>query len=308
MAGTKLWKIGTRGSPLALAQAGWVRDSLAEKFPGTAFELCVIKTLGDKQGAIAAEQILSKGIFTREIEDALLEGKIDVAVHSLKDLPVELPPGLTLGPTPPREDPRDALVSLFKRPLAQLKKGAKVGTGSSRRKLQILLQRPDLNVVAIRGNVQTRVKRVVPGDLDAVVLAQSGLSRLGMQEKIAEVFEPQAMLPAVGQGALALEIREGDNDSLQLVAAIADRDADACAKAERAFLKALGGGCRVPIGGTAVCADGRLTLWGGVFDPAGTRCVRGELGGTPEQAEKIGKTLAEDLIARGAKEMLSHGG
>ena len=291
-----------------MAQTRWVCGRLSEKFPGKKFSIKVIQTLGDRKKTWPAEQILSKGIFTREIEEALLDKKINVAVHSLKDLPVELPAGLVLGPAPLREDPRDALVSLGQKPLAKLRKGARVGTGSSRRKLQLLIERPDLDVVAIRGNVQTRVGRVSKGDLDAVVLAKAGLTRLGLENCIAEIFEPERMIPAVGQGALALEIRAGDREAQKCLDAIADPDATASILAERAFLGALGGGCRVPIGGTASCQKGKLTIWGGVFAPDGKQNFRGSLSGPSSQAVALGQKLARQLIDQGAKDVLKHVG
>ena len=301
------WILGTRGSPLALAQARWVQATLRKKCPDAAVEISILKTLGDRKDTSSARQIDAKGIFTREIEEALLSGKIDMAVHSLKDLPVELPPGLMLGPVPMREDPRDVLVSLGKKKLARLAKKARVGTGSSRRALQLLGLRQDLEIVDSRGNVQTRATRVKAGGLDAVVLARAGLLRRGQSDCIAEIFEPERMLPAVGQGALAIEIRQGDADALRLVEAMGDRDADCAIRSERAFLKALGGGCRVPIGGMARCARGELTLWGGVFSPEHARSFRGMISGNDSNAEQLGRALARDLLAQGAKEVLSRG-
>ena len=291
-----------------MAQTQWVCRRLSEQFPGEKFEIKVIRTLGDKKRNWPVEQIPSKGIFTREIEEVLLTKKIDAAVHSLKDLPVELPVGLMLGPAPLREDPRDALVSVGDKPLTKLRKGARVGTGSSRRKLQLLIERPDLEVVAIRGNVQTRVRRVAKSDLDAVVLAKAGLKRLDLENRIAEIFELERMLPAVGQGALALEIRDGDEKAQKFLDAIADWDATASVLAERAFLAALGGGCRVPIGGTACCENGKLTIWGGVFSPDGKQNIRGSLSGPSIQAVSLGQKLAQQLIRQGAKKVLEHVG
>ena len=300
----KAWILGTRGSTLALTQTQWVRLRLAQKFPGQKFEVRIIKTLGDSKSTLLAEELPSKGIFTRRIEEALLAKEIDIAVHSLKDLPVELPAGLLLGPVPLREDARDVLVSLDNKTLAKLRKRARIGTGSSRRKLQLLIERPDLDVVAIRGNVQTRVKRVARGGLDAVVLARAGLRRLGLENRIAEIFEPERMLPAVGQGALAIEIRQSDQDALDLIEAVGDPDSTDSVRAERAFLGALGGGCRVPIGGTARCDKGKLTIWGGVFSPDGTRNFRGMLSGDSKDAQALGEKLAGQLMAQGAKEVL----
>ncbi len=289
-----------------MAQTQWVRTRLQKEFPRDMFEVLIVKTLGDSKANVPAEEILAKGIFTRQLEEALLDKGIDIAVHSLKDLPVELPEGLALGPVPLREDARDALISVNNKPLATLRKGARVGTGSSRRKLQLLIERPDLNVVAIRGNVQTRIKRVAQEDLDAVILAKAGLSRLGCDDKISEILEPERMLPAVGQGALAIEIRADDQDARRIVEAIGDEDSTHTALAERAFLGALGGGCRVPIAAMARCKNGRLTIWGGVFSEDGARHFRGDVSGALDEAEALGKTLAERLIREGAKEVLRH--
>ena len=290
---------------MALAQARWVQERFKEQRADWVVELRIIKTLGDSKDTMSVEQIDAKGIFTREIEEALLAGKIDMAVHSLKDLPVELPSGLMLGPVPAREDPRDVLVSLGKKKLDQLPKNARVGTGSSRRALQLLALRPDLKIMDLRGNVQTRVKRVQESDLHAVVLARAGLSRLGEENQIAQIFEPEQMLPAVGQGALAVEIRQNDAQAMGMVEGIRDEGADCETRAERAFLAALGGGCRVPIGGMARCAQGELTLWGGVFRRPDAGSFRGEMRGKARDARQLGRALAEDLMAQGAKEVLS---
>ncbi len=300
--------LGTRGSALALAQARWVARQLEAKTPGLQVEISVIKTLGDWEAGAALKDLGSKGIFTKEIEEALLAGRIDLAVHSLKDLPVELPQGLVLGAVPKREDPRDALVSRGNLGLDALPQQARLGTGSLRRKGQILIRRPDLKVQELRGNVQTRMRRVEDGDLDAVVLAHAGLARLGLVQHIAESFEPETVLPAVGQGALGLEIRAGDEATMGLLKAIDDAVSKACVVAERAFLGALGGGCRVPIGALArLQGKDKLVLHGGVFCPDGKEHYREAVQGPAAQAEALGKTLADTLLARGAQRLLTHG-
>mgnify|MGYP005839356191 CR=1 FL=1 len=291
--------IGSRGSKLALWQANWVAGRL--RALGEAVRIEVIKTTGDKILDVALSKVGGKGLFTKEIEEALIEGRIDLAVHSLKDMPTEIPAGLTLCAVSEREDPRDALAG---RRLDELPRGATVGTSSLRRAAQLRLLRPDLRIEPVRGNVDTRLRKLDDGEYDAVLLAAAGLRRLGLEERIAEVLEADLMIPAVGQGALAIETQE-----LESAATVACRklhhEATAVATtAERALLEALGGGCQVPIGGYARLKDGELHLDGIVIAPSAGRPVRGYRVGPPEDAARIGHALGEELLEHGAREIL----
>jgi hydroxymethylbilane synthase len=288
--------IASRGSQLALWQARWVQSRLAEL--GHESRIEIIKTTGDKITHVPLARVGTKGLFTKEIEEALQERRADLAVHSLKDLPTELPAGLTLAATPPREDPRDALVG---RRLDQLAAGAKVGTSSLRRAAQLKRLRPDLVVESIRGNLDTRVRKLEEGQYDAILLACAGLRRLGWAERIAEVLEPEAMCPAVGQGALAVETREGGEGP---VAQLEDPVTRIAVTAERAVLGALGGGCQVPIGAHARVEDGRVFLMGVIIAPAGTQFVRAEEQGPVAGAAALGREVAARLLAGGGREIL----
>jgi hydroxymethylbilane synthase len=288
--------IASRGSQLALWQARWVQDRLAALSLDSRIE--VIKTTGDKITDVPLAKVGTKGLFTKEIEEALLEGRADLAVHSLKDLPTELPEGLVLAAVPEREDPRDAMVGAR---LAELPAGSKVGTSSLRRAAQLRRLRPDLEIESIRGNIDTRLRKLDEGQYDAIVLAAAGLRRLGWGERIAEVFAPETMCPAVGQGALAIE-----TTPLRRVAAGALDHASTrvAITAERAVLASLGGGCQVPIGAHAAIVDGRLRLLGVVASPDGAALVRAELEGRPENAEAMGRELGATLLGRGARRIL----
>ena len=288
--------IASRGSQLALWQARWVQSRLAEL--GRESNIEIIKTTGDKIADVPLAKVGTKGLFTKEIEEALLERRADLAVHSLKDLPTELPAGLTLAATPPREDPRDALVG---RKLDQLQRGAKVGTSSLRRAAQLKRLRPDLVVESIRGNLDTRVRKLEEGQYDAILLACAGLKRLGWAERIAEILEPEAMCPAVGQGALAVETRIGDEGR---VAELDDSATRVAVTAERAVLGALGGGCQVPIGAHARLEDGRVFLIGVIIAPGGTQFVRAEERGAASDAAALGCEVAARLLAGGGRDIL----
>ena len=297
--------IGTRGSALALAQAGAVADRLAQAHPGRSFALQRITTRGDRDLTRALPAIGGKGLFTAEIEDALRGGEIQLAVHSLKDLPTELPEGLCVAAVPEREDARDALISRAGVGLDELPKGSRVGTSSLRRRAQLLAARPDLEVVDMRGNVDTRLGKLRAGHVDAIVLAAAGLARLGRLGEATELLAPEVMAPAVGQGALGVEAVTG-SEAAALAAAIADADTTACVRAERALLAALGGGCHVPIGGHARVDDqGRVRLTGLVAATNGARVVRAEIEGAAADAEALGRRLAEQLIQRGAADILA---
>lgn len=299
--------VGTRGSRLALVQTDIALAALRAAHPEATFETRTITTSGDKSTQSLSE-IGGRGVFVIEIERALLAGEIDIAVHSLKDLPSEETPGLTIAATLTREDPRDALVSRSGARLADLPAGATVATGSPRRAVQVLTARPDVRVSDIRGNVDTRVRKVEEGEYDAVVLAAAGLKRLGWLERAAQVFEPEEMLPAVGQGALAVQVRSDDAETLALVASADDPETRAAVTAERAFERKLGGGCHAAIGAYGTLAKGQtayrapLLLRGLVGEPG--RILRAEMEGVASEAEMLGVRLAEFLIGQGAAELL----
>lgn len=297
-------RVGTRSSALALWQAQRVVALLAPLHAGRRFEIVELSTRGDRNRATPLQLIGGVGFFVKELELALLEHNIDLAVHSLKDLPSCLPPALALGAIPARGDPRDALVSATGAKLMDLPTGARVGTGSPRRRAQILALRPDLEVVPIRGNVDTRLIRFADRNYDALVLAVAGLVRLGRESAISEVFRPELMLPAAGQGALAVEVRAGDEQIRSLVRTMNDRATWAAVTAERAFMARLGGGCHVPAAAFAQPWDEQLWLRGLVSSYRGQRTIRGERYGSPEAAEAIGKALADDLLDQGAEEFL----
>jgi len=299
-------KIGTRGSALALAQAREVQQLIAQRAPGTATEIVVIRTAADEGGpkgdAIVPE---GKGWFVKELEEALLDGRVDLAVHSAKDLPTDLPAGLTLGAVLPRRDPRDAVVTRDGRPLADLPAGARVGASSLRRQAQVRRLRKDVEPMTIRGNVDTRLRKLDEGQYDAVILAGCGLERLGLASRITERLAPREMLSAPGQGALGLEVRADRPELAALCAALDDAPSRLAVQAERAMLRSLGGGCQVPIAALATIDDmGNLTLDGAVFTPEGQRVIRQTLSGAKADAERIGITLASHLRAKGADRLL----
>ena len=297
-------KIGTRGSPLALAQAHETRDRLAIAFdlPADAFEIVVIKTTGDNQALIAADKPLKelggKGLFTKEIEEALLRGGIDIAVHSMKDMPVEQPAGLCLDTYLPREDVRDAFVSPDKSGLADLAQGAVVGTSSLRRRAQLLNRRPDLMVVEFRGNVQTRLRKLADGVADCTFLAMAGLNRLGMSEVPATPIECRDMLPAVAQGAIGIERRADDLRVAGLLEAIHDAQTGLRLAAERAFLAALDGSCETPIAGLAELKDGELHMSGEVLRPNGSEAIADTATCPAGDGAEMGRDMARNLLER----------
>ena len=291
-------RIGTRASPLALAQAGWVADAL--RTTGVEAELVPMRTEGDRLEEVRLGQAGGKGLFVREIEEALLAGGIDLAVHSLKDLPADLPAGLRLAAFPRREDPRDLLVTRGAGGLADLPSGARVGTSSLRRRALLLAARADLTVLPMRGNVDTRLRRLDGGDCDAIVLAAAGLARLGRTPPHAWPLEPEEFVPAVGQGILAVEARAGDRAVLAAAAALDDSETRPCAVAERAFLRHLGGSCATPMAGHAMLEYASLRMIGVVLSEDGRACLRDGVTGAPEDAEAVGRWLAESLLAQGA--------
>ncbi len=296
--------IGTRGSQLALWQASFVKQQLAHHFPDVEVNLKTIKTTGD---TIQNRSLLGlgKGVFTKEIEIALLNGGIDLAVHSLKDLPTELPKGLCIAAIPTREDPRDVLVTSTGFPLEDLLNGAKIGTTSPRRKAQLLHLRPDLQVVDVRGNVDTRIRKLEETDLDGIILAAAGIKRLLKEEVITQFFEIEQMVPAVGQGALAIEAREGDGHIEKLLAPLNDWTTVAEITAERTVLESLGGGCQLPIGAYAEYVDDELSLIGTVCHPEGRVRIVERAVGMLDDAQHLGRIVAEKLRSSGANELLN---
>ena len=298
-------RIATRRSPLALWQARHVADRLSAVDPALDPTLLEIETKGDKILDQALSRVGGKDLFVKEIEHALLDGRAQVAVHSLKDVPTVLPEGLSIVAFPPREDPRDAIVSPHGYTLATLPEGARVGTCSLRRAAQVLRRRPDVRIEPIRGNVQTRLKRLEERGMDATLLAFAGLSRLGMQHLASEVLGPEQCLPAIGQGILAVETRTEDEETNARVGRLDDPAARAAAQAERAFLHRLEGGCQVPIAGHATLDGGQLTLKGLVATLDGARVIEGERTGAIAEASTVGVALAEELLARGAGAILA---
>ncbi len=296
-------KIGTRGSPLALAQAHETRDRLMAAFdlPQGAFEIVVIKTTGDRVLDRPLKEIGGKGLFTREIEDALLSGGIDIAVHSMKDMPVAQPEGLLLDTYLPREDVRDAFVSPAVARLADLPQGATVGSSSLRRRAQLKARRPDLHLVEFRGNVQTRMKKLQDGVAVATFLAMAGLNRLGMADVARSAIAPEEMLPAVAQGAIGIERRASDDRAARMLAAIHHRETGERLAAERAYLAALDGSCETPIAGLAVIEGGSIWLRGEILRPDGSESITGERRGPIADGAAMGEGLARDLLAQAPK-------
>jgi hydroxymethylbilane synthase len=300
-------RIGTRGSPLALRQAELVAEGLRRAWPGLAVELVAIRTSGDQLATAHLATVGGKGLFVKEIEEALLEGRVEVAVHSLKDVPAERPRGLVLAAFPEREDPRDVLVSRTGKAFADLPAGARVGTSSLRRRLQLLSARADLVVEAIRGNVETRLRKLDEGACDAVVLAAAGLRRLGLAPPGTTVLEAETMLPAVGQGTLGVEIREDDHATRRHIGALDHPETRRASLAERAFLEAIGGSCTTPLAAYARPRADRLGLDAFLATPDGTRVLRhGETGAVESPAE-LGRRVADWMLARGAAEIVAAG-
>lgn len=297
-------RIGTRGSPLALWQAEHVRDLLVKAHPGIKIELVPIQTKGDRVLDAPLAKVDTKGVFTREIEQALLSGAVDLAVHSLKDLPTTLPAGLMIGAVCEREDPLDCLVAKGARSLAELRAEAVVATGSPRRKAQLLHLRPDLRIVDLRGNVGTRLRKLDESDWDAIVLAKAGLVRLGFENRISCVLGRKEMLPAVCQGALGIEIRQEDGKTAALVSPLDHTPSRLAAAAERAFLASLGGGCQVPIAALARVGWGTLTLEGLVASPDGRTYLRRHIEGPASAAEALGKALGAEILEEGGGAIL----
>lgn len=298
-------RIGTRGSQLALWQANHIAARLRPLAAPRPVELIEIETSGDRIQDVSLTQLGGQGIFTKEIQRALLDGRVDVAVHSLKDLPTVIFPGLTLAAVPERGPVRDAFVSLKHARFDALPPGAKVASSSQRRRSQLLSRRPDLNLVEIRGNVDTRLRKLAEQDLDAIILAEAGLVRLGLAERITECLDPTWMIPAVSQGALGLECRDDDATTRELLAQLSHGPTHAAVLAERSLLRSLGGGCQVPIGGYATLEGDTLTLHGIVLLPDGSDRVEGSVSGPVAEAETLGITLAREMLDRGAARILA---
>ena len=296
------FRIATRGSPLALAQANEVRDRLAAAHPDLAapgaIDIATYRTTGDRQQTGALSASGGKGLFTKEIEDALLEGNAEIAVHSMKDVPTILPDGLVMAAFPPREDPRDALIAQTATGLADLPYGATVGTASLRRKAILLSTRPDIRVAALRGNVETRLKKIEAGEIAATFLAVAGLKRLGLLDRARAILSPDEMLPAVCQGAIGIECREDDTRTRALLAAIDHPQTGICVAAERAFLAALDASCRTPIAGLATIKGDTVSLRGLIVRPDGSETLAAQRDGSLADASTLGRLLGESLHDR----------
>ncbi len=297
-------RIGTRGSKLALRQSEWIKEQLEMHHSGIRVDLVKIKTTGDKILDTPLSKIGGKGLFVKEIEEALLESRVDVAVHSMKDVPAQLPKELMLSTFPPREDPSDALIAEGECRLDQLPKGAKVGTSSLRRGAQLLHFRPDLKLVPLRGNVDTRLNKLKSENLQAIILATAGLNRLGLSNVITQTIPFHQLLPAVGQGALGLEVRRGDQGTIDLLDFLNHEDTQTAVAAERAFLKTLEGGCQVPIAGFARVNGDTLSFEGLVAELDGSRIYKETVTGSRDEAKTIGIEAAQTLLASGAGDVL----
>jgi hydroxymethylbilane synthase len=299
----EILKIGTRGSPLALWQATWVQSAIESLHPSLSVEILVIKTKGDKILDVPLAKVGGKGLFVKEIEEALLEGRIDLAVHSMKDMPAALPPGLCIGAIPVRERPHDVLISR-KEAFHELRKDAVIGTSSLRRAAQLQHVRSDLSIRSLRGNLDTRLRKLDSGDMDAIVLAAAGVLRLGLQDRITEYLDERVMLPAAGQGALCIEIREDDKRTEAVVGGLDDPDTRCTVSAERAFLHRLGGSCQVPIAAYGILERDTVRLTGLIADVDGSSLIRDSMTGPRRSSEEVGTRLADRLMERGAADIL----
>jgi hydroxymethylbilane synthase len=297
-------KIGTRGSNLALAQSEWVRAEIHARYPHLHVELIRIKTKGDRLLDSPLSQVGGKGLFVKEIEEFLISKDVDLAVHSIKDVPAELPEGLFLPVFPKREDARDAFISKHYKRIEDLPEGANIGTGSLRRSAQLLHLRPDLNVLPLRGNVDTRIKRLDSGEIQAIILAAAGLKRLGLSSRICQMLPTDEFLPAIGQGALGLELRKDNDRVIELIGFLNHIPTEKAVKAERAFLRRLEGGCQVPIAGHGRLEGDRIILDGMVAELNGGRVIRDQTTGSGNLPEEAGIVLAEKLLSSGADEIL----
>jgi len=300
----KIVKIGTRWSPLALWQANSVKTSLEKRFSSLQVELVGIKTEGDKILDVPLAKVGGKGLFVKEIEEALLRGKVDLAVHSMKDVPTDLPPGLHLAAILKREDPGDVLISRGKKRLAELKEKAVIGTSSLRRQAQLKHYRPDLETRSLRGNLGTRLRKLEKDGFDGIILAAAGIERMGWTDRVTEPIPYEICLPAIGQGAMGIETSREDAMINELIAFLHHPETASCVLAERALLKRLQGGCQVPIAAHGEIEQGQLKLEGLVASVDGTRLIRDRISGLPEEAKLLGTRLAERLLSVGADEIL----
>ncbi len=300
-------RIGTRGSQLALRQAEEVAAGLRRAWPGLQVELVPIRTSGDRLATASLAEVGGKGLFVQEIDEALREGRVDLAVHSLKDLPAERPDELVLAAFPPREDPRDVLVAAAATRIASLPPGARVGTSSLRRRVQLLARRPDVAAAPIRGNVDTRLRKLHEGEYDALVLAAAGLRRLGLLDDAGTPLEMDEMLPAAGQGTLGVEARADDAETRRLAAALTDAETRTATLAERAFVRAIGGSCTTPLAAYARRTGVGLRLDAFLATPDGARTLRDGQVGDPEAPEALGRSLAERFLAAGAVDIIRAG-
>lgn len=301
----RILRIGTRGSLLALTQSEWVKDEIERRWPGGRVELRVIKTTGDKILDVPLAKVGGKGLFVKELEDALLDGTADLAVHSMKDVPAILPAALEIGAIPRREDPRDVLISRNGEDLSTLALRARVGTSSLRRAAQIRSLRPDLEIENLRGNLDTRLRKLQEGRYDAIVLAAAGMHRMGWKERVTAYLDPTLFLPAIGQGALGIEIRRDDSEIRQLLEPLHDPDTTVAVRAERSLLKTLEGGCQVPIAGYARVLEGcRVELTGMVASIDGKQIFRRTSSAPCDEAESLGCDLARELLDAGARRIL----
>ena len=296
--------IATRESPLALRQAELIKLLLLKEHPHLNIEFLGITTQADKQLEVVLTDIGGKGLFVKELEEALLDGRADIAVHSMKDVPMDLPPGLILPVIGKREEPRDAFVSEKYKSFGDMPRGATVGTSSLRRQTQLRALRSDIEMQHLRGNINTRLKRLDQGDFDAIILAAAGLKRMDFTQRIRSYLSPEESLPAAGQGALGIECREDDLAIQQLIAPLNDVITNACVTAERALCRRIGGGCKVPVAAFAQIHHDILLLRGLVANGAGTKILRARLEGTPAHADSIGTRVGEELLQQGAEKML----
>lgn len=306
MKSTRPLRVGTRGSKLALIQAQWVASRLAGIHPSLKIVLVPIKTKGDRILSSPVSRLGGKGLFVKEIEEALLSGRVDIAVHSMKDLPGQMPEGLMIGAVPPREEPFDVLISRDGLRLHELPPQSKLATSSLRRRAQVLHLRPDIQVVDIRGNVDTRIRKLREENtaIDALILAAAGIKRMGLWKEVTEVLAPDVFIPAVGQGALAIQVRKDDPATRDIIAPLNDPISAGCVRAERAFLEALGGGCQIPVGALASVAGEVLHICGIVAGPDGSPSYRGSLSGSAADPESLGLSLAQCLLKKGGAAIL----
>jgi hydroxymethylbilane synthase len=297
-------RIGTRGSALAVWQAEWVKSRLLALHPECRVDLVKIKTTGDKILDVPLAQVGGKGLFVKEIETALLDEDVDIAVHSMKDMPAEVPPGLCIGAVPERENPLDVLISKEGKTFTDLPEGARLGSSSLRRGAQVRHLRPDITVCGLRGNLDTRLRKLETEDLDAIILAAAGITRLGLADRITEYISASVMLPAIGQGALSIEMREADEATGNMIAPLDHRETRVTVETERAFLARLEGGCQVPIAGHAKLIDEQIEFTGLISEVDGSLLLRETISGPVAEREALGEQLAERLLADGGREIL----